>query len=64
MIGPFDCNSNPTPEQMKAIEAVREGYKQLHGILKDYAGLNHYRTKAMDTLEQSAMWAIKSITHE
>jgi hypothetical protein len=62
-IGPFDHNSNLTQPQKNAVEAVRLAYKQLHETLNTYVAPGRELSVAVTNLEQSAMWAIKGITH-
>lgn len=56
---PFDYQK-PSEENIKKIEAVREAYKVLHAHLLTLAPSREI-SLAITNLEQSAMWATKSL---
>jgi len=56
---PFDYQK-PSPENVERIEAVRAAYKVLHAHLKTLAPSRELSI-AVTKLEESAMWATKSL---
>ena len=59
---PFDYQK-PSEENAIKIEALRQAYKALHRQLLDLKP-SRFMSLAITNLEQSAMWAIKSIVFE
>jgi hypothetical protein len=54
----------PNEEQVKRIETLRQGYKSLEAVIKGTTLPSRHQSLAITNLEQSAMWAIKSIVFE
>lgn len=54
-------HKTPNKEQLKSIEQLREAYKDLVDHIFMYCPINEKSKKSLEGLEDSLMWAIKSI---
>jgi hypothetical protein len=58
----------PDEEQVVRIQALREAYYalllEIHRNTKFLSWQGHYINRATEALEESAMWAIKSVVFE
>lgn len=57
---PFEYRA-PTPEQVEAIQQVREAMKALNDLLLDVIPSSRERSLAITKLEEASMWANKAI---
>lgn len=57
-------NQTPDAEQIGRIEALRSSAKRFAADLSSYAGSGRERALAATHLEESVMWAVKSIVLE
>lgn len=51
----------PTEAQLKAQQAVREGFKELEALLDAYVAPGREQSLALTKLEEALMWAGKGI---
>lgn len=56
----FDYHQ-PSPEQLVRLTVIRGAYSALAGVLEQCTEPSRYRSLAMTALEESAMWANKSV---
>ena len=58
----------PTEEEIVRIQALREAYYalllEIHRNTRFLTNQGHYINRATEALEESAMWAIKSVVFE
>jgi hypothetical protein len=57
-------NQAPDREQVERIEAIREAAKELGKVIANYCGDSRERSLACTHLEETTMWAVKSIVLE
>ncbi len=62
VLNPFDYNDKPTPEMIAKMGEVREAAKAFADVILTIPN-GRERSLAMTNLEQTAMWANKSIAH-
>ena len=51
----------PSAESLDKITKIRQAYSTLHDVLKELGTDGREKAVAFTNLEQSAMWAIKSV---
>jgi hypothetical protein len=54
----------PNEDQIVRIQLLREGFSDLIDLIDDKTEPSRYSSLARTALEESAMWAIKSIVFE
>jgi hypothetical protein len=57
-------NQTPTPEAVARIEAIREHAKALGRVICDECPDSREKSLALTHLEETTMWAVKSIVLE
>jgi len=57
-------NQTPDREQVERIEAIRDAGKALGRVIAAYCGDSRERSLAVTHLEETTMWAVKSIVLE
>jgi hypothetical protein len=57
-------NQKPNDEQVMRIENLRAAFKKLDLLIGGSCPASRYRSLAITALEESLMWAVKSIVFE
>lgn len=53
-----------TEDQLGRMEVLRDAFSTLESQIKDYVKDGRYKSLALTTLEETAMWCMKAIGHE
>lgn len=53
----------PSPDGLEKITSLREAFSSLHDLIETLSPQSRERALAITKLEETAMWAIKSVVH-